>query len=144
MYKPLDRSEEFYGVYADVGGFGIVWNDDIDLSCDELWDNGVIVNTPFNGLLAFCEAAKSWELDESELRVAVSREKLISGADACGFGGRDDGSHETRIRGHAAPCQFVTHPKRRRRGNAGNTVFLAFLSDVKIPFMYCVLSRRML
>ncbi|MDR2044697.1 MAG: DUF2442 domain-containing protein [Clostridium sp.] len=28
-------------VKVDVGGYGISWNDEIDLSCDELYDNGV-------------------------------------------------------------------------------------------------------
>ena len=31
---------EFACVSVDVGGYGIVWNDDLDLSCDELWENG--------------------------------------------------------------------------------------------------------
>lgn len=30
----------FEAVRVDVGGYGIVWNDDIDLSCDELYENG--------------------------------------------------------------------------------------------------------
>lgn len=30
----------FEQVKVDVGGFGICWNDEIDLSCDEIWDNG--------------------------------------------------------------------------------------------------------
>jgi len=29
----------FERVQVDAGGYGISWNDDIDLSCDELWDN---------------------------------------------------------------------------------------------------------
>lgn len=33
--------DEFTGVYVDVGGYGVVWSDDLDLSSDELWDNGV-------------------------------------------------------------------------------------------------------
>ncbi|MDE7062690.1 MAG: DUF2442 domain-containing protein [Lachnospiraceae bacterium] len=32
----------FEQVKVDIGGYGICWNDEIDLSCDELWDNGVI------------------------------------------------------------------------------------------------------
>ncbi len=28
-------------VKVDRGGFGISWNDDIDLSCNGLWENGV-------------------------------------------------------------------------------------------------------
>ena len=31
----------FHRVKVDIGGYGISWNDEIDLSCDELWDNGV-------------------------------------------------------------------------------------------------------
>lgn len=27
-------------VRVDPGGYGIAWNDDIDLSCNELWTNG--------------------------------------------------------------------------------------------------------
>lgn len=31
----------FEQVKVDTGGYGISWNDELDLSCDELWDNGV-------------------------------------------------------------------------------------------------------
>lgn len=31
----------FENVRVDAGGYGISWNDDIDLSCDELYSNGV-------------------------------------------------------------------------------------------------------
>ena len=41
VFKTLKEYELFYGVYVDIGGNGIVWNDDTDLSCDELWENGV-------------------------------------------------------------------------------------------------------
>ena len=30
----------FEQVKVDPGGYGISWNDEIDLSCDELWENG--------------------------------------------------------------------------------------------------------
>ena len=33
----------FNCVEVDVGGYGIIWNDDLDLSCDELWENDVTV-----------------------------------------------------------------------------------------------------
>ena len=33
----------FEQVRVDTGGYGISWNDDIDLSCNELYDNGVMV-----------------------------------------------------------------------------------------------------
>ncbi len=33
----------FEQVKVDEGGYGISWNDEIDLSCNELWENGVAV-----------------------------------------------------------------------------------------------------
>ena len=32
----------FEQVKVDNGGYGISWNEEIDLSCNELWENGVI------------------------------------------------------------------------------------------------------
>ena len=29
-------------IHAIYGEYGISWNDEIDLSCDELWENGYI------------------------------------------------------------------------------------------------------
>lgn len=34
----------FQEVHVDTGGYGIVWNDAIDLACDELWENGVAID----------------------------------------------------------------------------------------------------
>lgn len=77
---------EFSGVYVDVGGYGIVWNDDLDLSCDELWENGTTVDTPFDGLMAFSDATQLWGLNESTLRKAITYGKLVNGVDVCKFG----------------------------------------------------------
>ena len=33
----------FAQVRVDAGGYGVSWNDDIDLACDELYHNGVPV-----------------------------------------------------------------------------------------------------
>ena len=30
----------FEQVRVDFGGYGVVWNDELDLSCDELYENG--------------------------------------------------------------------------------------------------------
>ncbi|MBQ4444283.1 MAG: DUF2442 domain-containing protein [Clostridia bacterium] len=76
----------FYDVKVDVGGFGIVWNDDLDLSCDELFANGVTIQTPFDGLLAFTDATQLWGLNESTLRKAIAYGKLVNGVDACKYG----------------------------------------------------------
>ena len=76
----------FANVSVDVGGHGIVWNDDVDLSSDELWDNGMEVRTPFDGLIAFRDASELWGLNESTLRKAVLYGKLKSGIDVCKVG----------------------------------------------------------
>ncbi len=81
-----ENLNEFYSVKVDVGGYGIVWNDDLDLSCDELWDNGIQVNSPFDGLISFGDATLLWGLNESTLRKAITYGKLINGVDVCKFG----------------------------------------------------------
>ena len=41
-FLPLEGDKELFGqVHVDAGGYGISWNDDIDLSCDELYFNGI-------------------------------------------------------------------------------------------------------
>lgn len=39
-FEVLQDPNVFSSVEVDIGGCGIVWNDDIDLSCDELWEYG--------------------------------------------------------------------------------------------------------
>ncbi len=75
-----------YSVEVDAGGYGIIWNDDIDLSCDELFENGETVETPFDNLMAFTDATELWGLNESTLRKAISYGKLVTGIDACKYG----------------------------------------------------------
>lgn len=87
VFKQLENDPaEFAGVSVDVGGYGIVWNDELDLSCDELWDNGTVIETPFDGLMAFSDATELWGLNESTLRKAISYGKLINDVDVCKFG----------------------------------------------------------
>ena len=81
-----DDPAKFAAVSVDIGGYGIVWNDDLDLSCDELWENGVQVETPFDGLMAFSDATELWGLNESTLRKAITYGKLVNGVDVCKFG----------------------------------------------------------
>ncbi len=85
-FQSLKDCVDFSGVSVDVGGYGIIWDDELDLSCDELWDNGVDVETPFDGLIAFSDATQLWGLNESTLRKAISYGKLINGVDVCKFG----------------------------------------------------------
>lgn len=86
MFFKLKDKELFYSVEVDVGGYGIIWNDDIDISCDELFENGKTITTPFDGLMAFSDATDIWGLNESTLRKAIIYGKLINGIDVCKFG----------------------------------------------------------
>ncbi len=92
-----------YEVEVDAGGYGIVWNDDIDISCDELYENGKTVKTQFDGLMAFTDATELWGLNESTLRKAISYGKLVSGVDACKFGKQWVISSEAMLREYGNP-----------------------------------------
>ena len=86
-FRAFEKTPElFYEVEVDKGGYGIIWNDDLDLSCDELFANGETVSTPFDGLIAFTEATQLWGLNESTLRKAIAYGKLVNGVDACKYG----------------------------------------------------------
>lgn len=86
-FRALKESPELFSeVQVDAGGYGVIWNDDLDLSCDELFENGETVKTPFDGLIAFTDATQLWGLNESTLRKAISYGKLVNGVDACKYG----------------------------------------------------------
>lgn len=81
-----EHPEEFAAVQVDVGGHGIVWNDELDLSSEELWENGRCVPTPFDGLMALSDATGLWGLNESTLRKAIAYGRLKRGLDVSKFG----------------------------------------------------------
>ncbi|MCL2057352.1 MAG: DUF2442 domain-containing protein [Oscillospiraceae bacterium] len=41
VFKDLKRNNLFKLARVDAGGYGITWNDYIDISCNELWENGL-------------------------------------------------------------------------------------------------------
>ncbi len=45
MFQALSDSIFFKTVKKDPGGYGISWNDEIDISEDELWYNGKILSS---------------------------------------------------------------------------------------------------
>lgn len=38
-----ENPDLFFSVKVDTGGYGISWSDDIDLHCNELWENGIAI-----------------------------------------------------------------------------------------------------
>ena len=103
IFKSLKENELFYAVYVDVGGNGIVWNDDLDLSSEELWENGTLISTPFDGLISMRDATNVWGLNESTLRKAISYGKLKNGIDVCKYGKQWVVSLESMIREYGNP-----------------------------------------
>jgi hypothetical protein len=43
MFLPLNNPGFFKSFRVDLGGYGLVWNDEIDISEYELWQNGIRV-----------------------------------------------------------------------------------------------------
>lgn len=103
IFKTLKKDELFYSVYVDVGGNGIIWNDYIDLSSEELWENGTTIKTPFDGLISMGDATAIWGLNESTLRKAISYGKLKNGVDVCKYGKQWVVSFESMIREYGYP-----------------------------------------
>lgn len=103
-FKCLESEPELFAkVKVDNGGYGIVWNDELDLSCDELFANGKAIKSPFDGLLSFTDATKLWGLNESTLRKAISYGKLVSGVDACKYGKQWVISMDAMVREYGKP-----------------------------------------
>lgn len=40
VFEKLRNKELFNNVKVDQGGYGISWDDELDLECTELWENG--------------------------------------------------------------------------------------------------------
>lgn len=73
-------------VIVSRDGNAIAWSDDCRISGDVLWENGVEIKTPFDGLMSFADASELWGLSESTLRKAVSYGKIVAGVDARKYG----------------------------------------------------------
>lgn len=86
QFKALENGPLFEDVQVDEGGYGVIWNDELDVSCDELWEHGVKATTSFDGLMSFADASDLWGLSESTLRKAVSYGKIKPGIDARKYG----------------------------------------------------------
>ena len=102
-FEMLKTFNLFYSVFVDVGGNGIVWNDKVDLSCEELWEKGKEIKTPFDGLIAMSDATTIWGLNESTLRKAIAYGKLKNGIDVCKYGKQWVVSIDSMIREYGNP-----------------------------------------
>lgn len=103
VFNTLKENGLFYECMVDVGGYGISWNDEIDLSCDELYANGVALETPFDNLIALSDATILWGLNESTLRKAISYGKLKEGQDVMKYGKQWIITMEAMVREYGEP-----------------------------------------
>jgi len=46
-FKPLTDQTLFMQAHADPHGYGVIWNDEIDLAESEIWINGEVVEQEF-------------------------------------------------------------------------------------------------
>ena len=86
IFKTLKKDDLFNKVQVDGIGYGISWNDDVDLSCNELWHGGKTIKTSFDDIMSFSDASIIWKLNESTLRKAVAHGRFIKGVDVCKYG----------------------------------------------------------
>lgn len=53
----IEDKELFFKVRVDTGGYGVSWNDNLDLDAETIWDEGILVETKkksdLNHLLAY-------------------------------------------------------------------------------------------
>ena len=103
VFNKLKNNNLFNKVKVDLGGYGISWNDDIDLECDELFYNGVTIKSKFDGLMALSDATIIWGLNESTLRKAISYGKLKVGVDVSKYGKQWIISMEAMVREYGEP-----------------------------------------
>lgn len=85
-FERLNNKKIFNKVHVGIGGYAAIFNDEIDIACDELFNNGKLIKTIFDDLISFSDATKIWSLSESTLRKAIQYKKLIDGVDARKFG----------------------------------------------------------
>jgi len=50
VFKDLTQRGLFNLVFVDTGGYGVIWNDYIDIACNELWENGYVADSAVNNL----------------------------------------------------------------------------------------------
>ena len=86
IFNELKENNLFMYGQVDTGGYGVVWDEKIDLSADEIWEKGKTIKTSFDNLLSIGEATKMWNLENSTIRKAIARGKFINGIDTQKFG----------------------------------------------------------
>lgn len=118
IFQALHDNCIFNGAEVIDSGDRIIWNDDVGISSGEIFDKGKLVETSFDGLMAFTDATEMWGLNESTLRKAIAYGKLVRGIDACKYGKQWVVSTEAMRREYGEPHQ-----------NRYNNTLVRFITD---------------
>ncbi len=105
VFNKLKENNLFYKVKVDKGGYAVIWNKEIDLACDDLFYDGKIIKSKFDGLIAARDATEIWGLNESTLRKAIQYGKLKRGIDVSKMGNQWIISVEAMVREYGEPKQ---------------------------------------
>ena len=70
-FQPLKNEAFFNMVTVDTGGYGISWNDEMDLSEYELWNNGIELEQ--SGVRSLSKTANSEAVGSNPTSVWCSR-----------------------------------------------------------------------
>ena len=69
-----DNKDLFCSVKVDAGGYGVRWNDEIDLSCNELWENGASVESKAVIQELFAKYEGTYKCEEISTSGAIGKE----------------------------------------------------------------------
>ena len=105
VFNKLKKNNLFIKVRVDKGGYAVIWNKEIDLACDDLFYDGKIIKSRFDGLIAARDATEIWGLNESTLRKAIQYGKLKRGIDVSKMGNQWIISVEAMVREYGEPKQ---------------------------------------
>jgi hypothetical protein len=112
VFNKLKDYSLFSKVKVDKGGYAVIWNKEIDLACDDLFYDGKVVKSKFDGLIAARDATEIWGLNESTLRKAIQYGKLKRGIDVSKMGNQWIISVEAMVREYGEPKQQLLFEKK--------------------------------
>jgi hypothetical protein len=105
VFNQLKKNNLFSKVKVDCGGYGISWNEEIDLAAEEPYYNGTPIQSRFDGIMALGDAAEIWNMDDSTLRHAIANGKFKCGTDITKFGKQWVITIEAMVREYGEPKQ---------------------------------------
>lgn len=70
--KELENRELFNSVQVDAGGYGVSWNDDLDLDAETIWEDGIEIGKDTADIMSKLAA----RLTEARNRIGITQKQL--------------------------------------------------------------------